>query len=933
MAQRFLAETSDFTCIDLASAARAKGLDIEDIPYVIRVLIENLLRHREWGEPISEGETDALWHWQTHRGADLPLHVSRVILPDSSGLPVLLDLAALRDALTEAGGDATQVDVRIPVDLIVDHSLQVDNWGDSGSIGRNLQKEFQRNDERYRFLKWAQQAYRGLRVFPPGTGIIHQINLEYIASVVTSKEVDGRRWAYPDFVIGGDSHTPMVNALGVLGWGVGGIDAEAAMLGHAYTFPIPEVVGVRLIGEIQPPAMTTDLVLLVTETLREADVAGTMVEYFGPAVASLTVPERATLSNMAPEYGATCGFFPIDQRTLHYLRTSGRDDAHVALVERYAEHCKLFRNEARTPAYSRVIEIDLRDAVPSLAGPRRPQDRIALPRVRADFNARLRLAAQDGGFATSAAENRPPPPFPAVVDTGNTETLAHGAIVIAALTSCTNTSNPSVMLAAGLLAKHAIERGLTPPSWVKRSLAPGSRVVTRYLEQSGLLAPLEALGFYLVGYGCTTCGGKSGPLDEHVAAEITSKKLVVAAVLSGNRNFEGRIHKLVRANYIGAPPLVVAYALAGRIDFDFEREPLGRDASGLDVYLKDIWPEQHEIDALLPLAANRALFAQTYSPGDLDSEIWNTLPAPQGHHFAWDPASLYLVQPPFFSDALTQIQARAKSDTSGPGVSANGAHANGQTNSALGQLSEALRGARVLALFGDSLTTDHISPGGEIPQETPAGRYLMDAGVAAKDFNTYVARRCNHHVMARATFANIRVRNLLAPGSEGGITRHFPSDKTMSIFDAANAYRRDGVATIVLAGKEYGTGSSRDWAAKGSALLGVRAIIAESYERIHRANLIGMGIVPFLFAPGQSWKALGLDGTESFRFEGLEDAVMNGGTVDVTASGNNGDVRFVLRPAVLTSAERHLLANGGMMVGVLNDLLPSDQKNNALTEV
>jgi aconitate hydratase len=885
MIRQIQSRAGSFRYVDLQAAAQAASQDIATYPYVVRVLLENLLRHQGWGDAVSDGEIGMLWHWASHTGADLPLRVARVILPDSSGLPVLQALAALRDAISRAGGDAAQVDTHIPVDLIVDHSLQVDNWGDGQAVVRNLTREFERNEERYRFLKWAQQAFKGLRVFPPGTGIIHQINLEYIAPVICRKQREEGQWAYPDFVIGGDSHTPMINALGVLGWGVGGIDAEASLLGHAYTFPVPEVVGVRLSGSIRPPALTTDAALLVTEQLRAAGVAGCMVEFFGPAVAAMPVPERATLSNMAPEYGATCGFFPIDEQTLRYLRDSGRDLAQVDLIERYARANYFFRDPDIIPRYSRVIDIDLDRARPSLAGPRRPQDRIAIDALAQDFKASLPRGVADGGFGVAASP----------ADAAEPGKLAHGSIVLAAITSCTNTSNPSVMLAAGLLARNAVRRGLTPPDWVKRSLAPGSRAVTRYLDAAGLLEPLEQLGFYLIGYGCTTCGGKSGPLDEHVARQITERGLVAAAVLSGNRNFEGRIHKLVRANYIGAPPHVVAYALAGRIDIDFESEPLGTGLDGTAVYLRDIWPAQNEIDALLPLAADREMYEGVYSPASLDSEIWNELPAPQGPHFEWDPKSLYLIEPPFFRDA--------------------------PQGDVLGALAAALKTGRVLAAFGDSLTTDHISPGGEIPVDSAPGQYLLNAGVAQRDFNSYIARRCNHNVMTRATFANLRIRNELMPGTEGGVTRHFPGEEIMSIFDAATAYRAEGQACVILAGKEYGTGSSRDWAAKGSALLGVRAVIAESFERIHRANLVGMGILPLAFMPGEGWRSLGLTGREHFRFENVEEGVRKGAPIEVVADDGVRQIRFQVKCQVLTEAERKLMIEGGIPASVLASLL------------
>jgi len=877
----FTLSGKDVHYFDIAEAARARGADIATFPYVIRVLWENLGRHQQWGMPVADTEIDAVAHWRTRTGADLPLRVARVILPDSSGLPVLQDLAALRDAVARQGGDPAAVDTQLPVDLIVDHSLQVDHWGSEQARPANLRREFERNAERYRFLKWAQQAFRGLRVFPPGTGIIHQVNLEHIAPVVARTEHDGRQWAYPDFVIGGDSHTPMINALGVLGWGVGGIDAEAALLGHAYTFPMPEVVGVRLSGRIAAPAVTTDAALLVTETLRRAGVAGCMVEFFGPAVAELSVPERATIANMAPEYGATCGFFPVDGVTLAYLADTDRDADQRALIQTYCRANSLLRTEASPqPVYSRIVEIDLGDARPSVAGPRRPQDRMTIGSVAGDFAKRLALPLKEDGFGARTG--------------AQSGALRHGSVVLAAITSCTNTSNPAVMLAAGLVARKAVSRGIQPPAWVKTSLAPGSRVVTNYLGRAGLLAPLQALGFHVIGYGCTTCGGKSGPLTNQAAQAIESGELVAAAVLSGNRNFEGRIHKLVRANYITSPPMVVAYALAGRIDFDPQHEPLAHDAAGIPVYLRELWPAPHEIEALLPLARERATFLQTYAAPGQDDPLWRDMPAPGGLRFPWDPASHYLVEPPFFR-------------TGG--------------GDALERLARRLRGTRVLAAFGDSLTTDHISPGGEIPQDSPAGRYLAEAGISAQDFNTYVARRCNFEVMTRATFANIRVKNLLVPGVEGGITRHFPDGACMSIFEAARAYQNEDTGTIVLAGKEYGTGSSRDWAAKGSALLGVNAVIAESFERIHRANLVGMGILPLAFLPGEGWRQLGLTGEEAYSFDDVAQAVHEGGPVRVTAEGPRGRIVFQAVPQVLTQAERELLAAGGIPVQVLQHFL------------
>ncbi|MBV6304042.1 aconitate hydratase AcnA [Candidimonas humi] len=883
---------------DIAALARAHGRDIAAFPYVIRVLLENLCRHRAWGAAVADTEIQALMNWRESAGTDLSLRVARVILPDSSGLPVLQDLAALRDAVARHGGDPSAVDSHIPVDLIVDHSLQVDNWARPDAVARNLHREYERNAERYRFLKWAQQAFRGVRVFPPGTGIIHQVNLEYVADVVASTQREDGPWAYPDFVIGGDSHTPMVNSLGVLGWGVGGIDAEASMLGKAYTFPVPEVVGVRLSGRIQAPALTTDAALLITQLLRKAGVTGCMVEFFGPAVAHLAVAERATIANMAPEYGATCGFFPVDGQTLDYLSLTGRPQERIELVQAYCRANSLYRGaDDVQPQYTRVVDIDLSQAMPSMAGPSRPQDRLPVDTIATDFHSRLYRPRAKGGFAADA-DGAPGSANSGSAGIAQSDAgqLQHGSVVLAAITSCTNTSNPYVMLAAGLLARKAVERGLHSAAWVKTSLAPGSRAVTRYLDEAGLSPALQALGFHTIGYGCTTCGGKSGPLDPAVADEIERRGLVVAAALSGNRNFEGRIHKMIRANYIGSPPMVVAYALAGRIDIDFEREPLGTDAAGQPVYLRELWPATSEIEALLPLAQQRALFQAVYDPDNFDAEMWQTLQAPTGLCFPWDPDSHYLVEPPFFHGT--------------------------PDGKALARLATDLREARVLAAFGDSLTTDHISPGGEIPAETPAGQYLLDAGIAPRDFNSYVARRCNFEVMTRATFANIRIKNSLLPETEGGYTRHFPDGEQMTIFDAALAYRREGHGTIILAGKEYGTGSSRDWAAKGSQLLGVRAVLAESFERIHRANLVGLGVLPLAFLPGQGWRQLGLTGSETFSFERIEQAVEGDGQVQVRARRDDGTtVDFLAVPQVLTEAERRLMADGGIPQSVLRGFI------------
>ncbi|NML47568.1 aconitate hydratase AcnA [Ramlibacter sp. G-1-2-2] len=868
--------------IDLPRFVAAAGGELARMPYVTRVLLENLLRSRVRGRPVADEEIALLLHAADNVGADLPLYVSRVILPDSSGVPVLQDLAALRSAVARAGGDPRSVDTRVPVDLVVDHSLQVDNWGSADAMKLNMRREFERNAERYAFIGWAQQAFRGLRVFPPGSGIIHQVNLERIATVVATEQ----DWAFPDFVIGGDSHTPMINGIGVLGWGVGGIDAEAALLGHAYTFPLPEVVGVKLVGTPAPLVWTTDIALLVTERLRREKVANCAVEYFGPAALALGVPERATLANMAPEYGATCGFFAVDARTLDYLRTTGRSPAQVELVEAYCRRVGLFREAGDPdPVFSRVIEIDLGEARASMAGPQRPQDRLALDAIAPDFDRRLQAPMPSGGFgATEAA-------VPAGAK------LPQGAVVIAAITSCTNTSNPQVMFAAGLVARNAVARGMKVPSWVKTSLAPGSPAVVRYLEAAGLRAPLAQLGFELIGFGCTTCAGKSGPLPPEIAQEIEQRQLVATAVLSGNRNFTGRIHKLVRANYIGAPPFVVGYALAGRIGINLEQDPIGKDAEGRDVFWRELLPDAAELQALVERAGELSGFDQ---PQAQQSEFVDPdwcRSAATGTLYPWDPESQYLREPPFFAGTPGE----------GDGIT---------------QLAGALRATRVLAAFGDSLTTDHISPSGEIPADIPSGQYLLAAGVAQKDFNTYVGRRGNFEVMVRGTFANVRIRNALVPEREGGWTLHFPDRQLTTIYDAAQDYTRAGTATIVLGGKEYGTGSSRDWAAKGSALLGVKAVIAESYERIHRANLIGMGVLPLRFQEGEGWRQLGLDGSELFAFEGVREGVLQGTPIRVQAQRADGrTVAFEVQAETRTAAERALIAAGGLPQSVLQDLL------------
>ena len=881
---------STFNLLDIEALALRFGRPIGEIPYSIRILIENAGRNlfAEARADVTRLDVERLIHWEDNIGAAVPLYVERILLPDSSGLPALLDLAALRGGLAAAGGDPHLAEPRIPVDVVIDHSLQVDWFGDRQAASRNLSREIERNLERYRFLKWASQAFRGISVHPPSSGIIHQLNLELIAHVVRKREHKGQQFAVPDLMIGGDSHTPMINGLGVLGWGVGGIDAEAAMLGSPYLFAIPNVVGVRMTGKLRPGIMTTDLMLALTQRLRREGVAGSFVEYFGPGATALTIPERASIANMAPEYGATCGYFPVDASTIEYLKLTRFNSVFADFVKAYCQSNALFRGEgAPDPHFSRVVSFDLSEVTTSVAGPKRPQDRLGLDRVGADFRTRLGRALADDGFAVSDAAQASE-----VASAQDPKRLQHGSIVIAAITSCANTSNPRVMLAAGLLARKARSFGLRPPAYVKTSLAPGSRVVTAYLQASGFMSDLEALGFYLVGYGCTTCGGKSGPLLPEVSAEIESNDLVVASVLSGNRNFEGRIHRQVRANYIMSPPLVVAFALAGRIDVALDVEPLATTADGQKVYLKDLWPSEAEIDAAVSIASETALFRNVYGRGNGHAGPWNEITASSELTYGWDSNSTYLVPPPFFDDDV-----RAE------------------------RLPALLSGARVLGLFGDSVTTDHISPGGEIPLESPSGRYLIQCGVKQNEFNTYVARRGNHEVMTRATFANIRIKNLLEPDREGWFTRDPVSGGTTTIYEASRHAKEAGIPLIVLAGDEYGTGSSRDWAAKGTALLGVRIVIANSFERIHRSNLIGMGVLPLLFPDEKGWKQLGIDGSEWFTFEGIDRALTEGASVRVTAVTGKKHIAFEAQPAVLNDAERRLLRNGGILSTIFSELL------------
>jgi aconitate hydratase A / 2-methylisocitrate dehydratase len=856
------------------------------LPYSLKILLENLLRREDDGF-VKAADIEAL-----ATGADASREVSfmpaRVLLQDFTGVPCVVDLAAMRDAIAELGGNPEKVNPVQPVELVIDHSVQVDYYGRPDAITLNAELEYHRNRERYTFLRWGQDAFNNFRVVPPETGIVHQVNIEYLARVVCRETQDGRQLAYPDTTFGTDSHTTMVNGLGVVGWGVGGIEAEAAMLGQPSSMLIPRVIGYRLTGHLPEGATATDLVLTVTEALRRKGVVGTFVEFYGPGLASLTIADRVTLGNMCPEYGATVAVCPIDDMTLEYLRLTGRDEHQVAVVEAYARAQGLFRTEATPDAdYGDTLELDLGSVVPSLAGPRRPQDRVPLAGAKAAFAAALpdllkaaKKPAAGSGTAGGAA-------VAVAVE------VEHGSVVIAAITSCTNTSNPGVMIGAGLLARNAVEKGLTTKPWVKTSLAPGSKVVTDYLAKAGLQTYLDALGFNLVGYGCTTCIGNSGPLPDEIAAQVRDRGLVVCSVLSGNRNFEGRIQQDVRANYLASPPLVVAYALAGSLNVDLVTEPLGTGRDGRPVYLKDVWPSQQEIERTRLAAVSAEMFRRQYATVFEGGPLWRSLPVPTGDRFAWDTASTY-VRRPTFLEGIGREPA--------PLV--------------------AIAGARVLALLGDSITTDHISPAGAIKMDSPAGRYLVAQGVEPRDFNSYGSRRGNHEVMVRGTFANVRLRNQLAPGTEGGWTTYLPDGDVLPIYDAAMKYREAGVPLVILAGKEYGSGSSRDWAAKGTMLLGVRAVIAESFERIHRSNLVNMGVLPLEFATGESAASLGLTGREVFDLQGSGAELAPRGAVTVRARRDDGSVReFAARVRLDTPEELAAFRHGGILPYVLRRLL------------
>jgi aconitate hydratase len=887
----------DFTIFRLDAAVKALP-QAARLPFSLKILLENLLRTED-GKAVRAEDIEALASWKPKEEPcrEIAFTPSRVLLQDFTGVPAVVDLAAMRDAMKRLGGDPRRINPLQPVELVIDHSVQVDDFGNNLALRKNAELEFARNHERYLFLRWGQKAFRNFKVVPPDTGIVHQVNLEYLARVVFTHEGEQPRpLAYPDTLVGTDSHTTMINGLGVLGWGVGGIEAEAAMLGQPVSMLIPQVVGFKLTGRLPEGATATDLVLTVTEMLRRKGVVGKFVDFYGSGLAALSLADRATIANMAPEYGATCGIFPVDAETLRYLEFTGRPPALIRLVEAYCKEQGLFHTATAPEAeYSDTLVLDLQTVEPSLAGPTRPQDRVPLSQSRKSFaEAVATMLSRTRPKAATATAT----PVKVRLD-GQVHELNHGSVVIAAITSCTNTSNPSVMMAAGLLAKKAVERGLQTKPWVKTSLAPGSKVVTDYLIDAGLMRPLEALRFHLVGYGCTTCIGNSGPLPAPISKAVEEGDLIVAAVLSGNRNFEGRIHAEVRANYLASPPLVVAYALAGRMDIDLYHEPLGQDSKGQPVYLREIWPSQPEIQEAIARGIKSTMFHKVYGEVFKGDEHWNSLAVPEGDLYNWDPKSTYVKHPPYFEDM--SVEPLPVSD---------------------------IRGARVLALLGDSITTDHISPAGSIKLQSPAGKYLLEHGVAQQDFNSYGSRRGNDEVMVRGTFANVRLRNLLAPGTEGGVTRHFPDGEPMSIYDAAMQYAKEGVPLLVVAGKEYGTGSSRDWAAKGTRLLGVRAVIADSYERIHRSNLVGMGVLPLQFAPGQSAKTLGLAGEEIYDLEGLAAAIASGfaGGREISvrarrADGTSCDFLAVVR--IDTPQEVLYYKHGGILQYVLRQLLAS----------
>ncbi|MGR4896428.1 aconitate hydratase AcnA [Stenotrophomonas sp. LARHCG68] len=884
--------------------------DISRLPYSMKILLENLLRHEDGGQTVGPEHIEAVARWNPKAEPDTEIAFmpARVVLQDFTGVPCVVDLAAMRDAVTKLGGKAEQINPLIPSELVIDHSVQVDVFGRADALDLNGKIEFERNRERYSFLRWGQKAFENFKVVPPNTGIVHQVNLENLARVVMERDVDGTRWAFPDTVFGTDSHTTMINGIGVLGWGVGGIEAEAAMLGQPSSMLIPQVVGFKLTGKLPEGTTATDLVLTVTQMLRKHGVVGKFVEFYGDGLQHLPLADRATIANMAPEYGATCGIFPIDAESLNYLRLSGRSEAQIALVESYAKAQGLWHEPSSPHAqYSATLELDMGDVKPSMAGPKRPQDRVLLGDVHDNFTEALKGLTvnrdqrngdvadfiNEGGGAAVGNEQLAKGHADVVIDNQSVR-LKDGAVVIAAITSCTNTSNPAVMLGAGLLARNAARLGLKAKPWVKTSLGPGSRVVTDYLEKAGVLTDLEKLGFYVVGYGCTTCIGNSGPLPVEVSAGIAAGDLVVASVLSGNRNFEGRVHPEVKANYLASPPLVVAYAIAGTVRIDLTKEPIGQDSSGKDVYLRDIWPTNKDIGDMIAATVGPEMFKQNYADVFKGDTRWAQIASPEGQAYQWNGDSTYIKNPPYFDGMTMQV----------------------------GNISD-VHGARVLGLFGDSITTDHISPAGNIKKDSPAGRFLQSRGVLPADFNSYGSRRGNDDVMVRGTFANIRIKNLMFGGEEGGNTLYYAPGSTdgekLAIYDAAMKYKADGVPLVVLAGKEYGTGSSRDWAAKGTNLLGVKAVIAESFERIHRSNLVGMGVLPLQFIDGQNAQLLGLDGSETFDVTGLDDGKAKTATVTATKADGSKQ-QFQAKVLLLTPKEVEYFRNGGLLQYVLRQL-------------
>ncbi|MNH93541.1 Aconitate hydratase [compost metagenome] len=866
---------------------------VSNLPFSIKVLLEAAVRQFD-GRAITKEHVNQIAGWANGRdeNKEIPFIPARIVLQDFTGVPVVVDLAAMRATMAREGGDPKRINPLVPVDLVIDHSVMVDAFGSDDALEINMNYEFERNHERYRFLRWAQTAFDNFRAVPPATGIVHQVNLEYLASVAATKTVDGETVVYPDSLVGTDSHTTMINGLGIVGWGVGGIEAEAGMLGQPLYFVAPEVIGFKLTGALAEGATATDLALTVTQILRKKGVVGKFVEFYGPGLSNISLADRATVANMAPEYGATIGFFPVDSETLNYLRGTGREEEQIALVEAYYRAQGMFRTDSTPdPVFTDTMELDMSTVVPSLAGPKRPQDRIELTNMKEAFNSIIRTPVANGGYGLSDEK------IEEFVDVeyanGEKVKMGTGAVVIAAITSCTNTSNPSVMLGAGLVAKKAVALGLRKPAYVKSSLTPGSLVVTEYLIKAGLLDSLEALGFHVAGYGCATCIGNSGPLPDEVSKAIIDNDMTVAAVLSGNRNFEGRVHAQVKANYLASPPLVVAYALAGTVNIDLANDPIGYDHSNNPVYLKDIWPSNQEIQEALGVAMSADMFRDKYKNVFRANERWNAIEIPEGELYEFDNESTYIQEPPFFTDLGTVLNDIAD-----------------------------IRNAKTLALMGDSVTTDHISPAGNITVNSPAGKYLIEHGVTKADFNSYGSRRGNHEVMMRGTFANIRIRNQVAPGTEGGVTTYLPTGEVESIYDASMKYQADGQNLVVIAGKEYGTGSSRDWAAKGTFLLGVKAVIAESFERIHRSNLVGMGVLPLQFPEGFGWSALGLTGRETFDITGLSNEIQPGQSVKVTATREDGtSFEFDTLVRLDSMVDVDYYHNGGILQTVLRQII------------